>query len=94
MRSSNDTIPTILLIINMDRTELIVWISYGAFVAIGLLIFISISCYVRSKIHKCEVEQAIIHQYNRQLETVRGRKPVAANPYAKKETFSLFNLLS
>ena len=78
----------------MDRTELYVWCGYGAFVVIGLLIFISISCYVRSKIHKCEVEQAIVHQYNKQLEIARGYKPVATNPYAKKETFSLFNLLS
>ncbi len=78
----------------MDRTELIVWIAYGAFVAIGLLIFISISCYVRSKIRKCEVEQAIVQQYNKRLEMARGHKPASTNPYAKKETFSLFNLLS
>ena len=94
VRACNDTIPTILLIINMDRIELIVWISYVAFVAIGLLIFISISCYVRSKIHKCEIEQEIVHQYNKRLELARGHKPAATNPYAKKETFSLFNLLS
>ena len=80
----------------MDKTELIVWCCYGAFVIIGLLIFIGISCYVKSKMHICEEEQAMIRQYNRQLAIARGNPEQnnTAEPEPRKETFSLFNLLS
>lgn len=80
----------------MDKTEIIVWCSYGSFVIIGLLIFIGISCYVKSKMHICEEEQAMIRQYNKRLEMSRG-KPEKNTKQAiehGKETFSLFNLLS
>ena len=80
----------------MDKTELIVWCCYGAFVVLGLLIFISISCYVKSKMHICEEEQAMIRQYNKQLAYARGNsvKNNTAEAEPRKETFSLFNLLS
>ena len=80
----------------MDKTELIVWCCYGAFVVLGLLIFIGISCYVKSKMHICEEEQAMIRQYNMNLVRSQG-KPAKNTKQAiehGKETFSLFNLLS
>ena len=79
----------------MDKTEIIVWCSYGSFVIIGLLIFIGISCYVKSKMHICEEEQAMIRQYNKRLEMSRGKpEKNTTEPEPRKETFSLFNLLS
>lgn len=80
----------------MDKTELIVWCCYGAFVVLGLLIFIGISCYVKSKMHICEEEQAMIRQYNKRLAYARGKsdKNNTSGPEPRKETFSLFNLLS
>ena len=75
---------------------MIVWCCYGAFVVLGLLIFIGISCYVKTKMHICEEEQAMIRQYNKRLEYARGKpdKNNTPEPEPKKETFSLFNLLS
>lgn len=79
----------------MDKTELIIWCCYVAFVIIGLLIFIGISCYVKSKMHICEEEQAMIRQYNRQLAYAHGNpEKNTPEPEPRKETFSLFNLLS
>ena len=80
----------------MDKTELIVWCCYGAFVVLGLLTFIGISCYVKSKMHICEEEQAMIRQYNKRLAIARGNpdKNNTTEPETRKETFSLFNLLS
>ena len=82
----------------MDKTETIVWCTYGAFVVIGLAIFISISCYVRSKLSSCEEERAIVRNYNRQIAKKHeyGKKPDTNNDNTAqpKETFSLFNLLS
>ena len=80
----------------MDKTEVIVWGCYGAFVVLGLLIFIGISCYVKSKMHICEEEQAMIRQYNKRLANAHGN-PAKNNKQEsepRKETFSLFNLLS
>lgn len=79
----------------MDKTEIIVWCCYGAFVVLGLLVFIGISCYVKSKMHICEEEQAMIRQYNKRLANARGNSDKnTPEPEPKKETFSLFNLLS
>lgn len=79
----------------MDKTEMIVWCCYGAFVVLGLLIFIGISCYVKSKMHICEEEQAMVRQYNKRLANARGKPDKnTSEPEQKKETFSLFNLLS
>ena len=80
----------------MDKIELIVWCCYGTFVVLGLIIFIGISCYVKSKMHICEEEQAMIRQYNKRLANARGNseKNNTAEPESRKETFSLFNLLS
>ena len=79
----------------MDKTEIIVWCCYGAFVVLGLLIFIGISCYVKSKMHICEEEQEMIRQYNKRLAYARGNSDKnTPEPEPKKETFSLFNLLS
>ena len=80
----------------MDKTELIVWCCYGAFVVLGLLIFIGISCYVKSKMHICEEEQAMIRQYNMNLVRSQGKPAKNTPPIEEhgKETFSLFNLLS
>ena len=80
----------------MDKTELTIWCCYGAFVVIGLLIFIGISCYVKTKMHICEEEQAMIRQYNKQLACARRKKDKNNKPKTEpgKETFSLFNLLS
>lgn len=80
----------------MDKTELIVWCCYGTFVILGLLVFIGISCYVKSKMHICEEEQAIIRQYNKRLANARKNPEKNNTPESdpRKETFSLFNLLS
>ena len=80
----------------MDKIELIVWCCYGAFVVLGLSIFIGISCYVKSKMHICEEEQEIVRQYNRCLSYARKNpeKNNTPEPEPRKETFSLFNLLS
>lgn len=79
----------------MDKTEVIVWCCYGAFVVLGLLIFIGISCYVKTKMHICEEEQAMIRQYNKRLANAHGNSDKnIPEPEPKKETFSLFNLLS
>jgi hypothetical protein len=82
----------------MDKTEIIVWCAYAGFVVLGLIIFISISCYVRSKLHTCEEERAIIRKYNEQIskQHAYGKKPVpnSNTTVQPKETFSLFNMLS
>ena len=79
----------------MDKTEIIVWCCYGAFVVMGLLVFIGISCYVKSKMHICEEEQEMIRQYNKRLAYAHGKPDKnTPEPEPKKETFSLFNLLS
>ena len=80
----------------MDKLELTVWCCYGAFVVIGLLIFIGISCYVKTKIHICEEERAMVRQYNKHLSRAQGKKDKNNKPKTEpgKETFSLFNLLS
>ena len=46
--------------------------------------------------HICEEEQAMIRQYNKRLANARGNpeKNNTAEPELRKETFSLFNLLS
>ena len=46
--------------------------------------------------HICEEEQAMIRQYNKQLAYARGNsvKNNTAEAEPRKETFSLFNLLS
>ena len=87
------------LLTNMDKTELIVWGCYGAFVIIGLLIFVGISCYVRTKMHICEEEHAMIRKYNKQLAKAQGnshkdKKNKKDKQQSGKETFSLFNLLN
>jgi hypothetical protein len=80
----------------MDKIELYVWCGYGLFVAIGLIIFVCISCYVKAKIRICETEQAMIRQYNAQLAASHATKSAKnkSNTEHEKETFSLFNLLS
>jgi hypothetical protein len=80
----------------MDKTEIKIWCCYGAFVVIGLLIFVGISCYVKTKTHICEEERALIRQYNKQLARLHGetKKNNHAPVEHGKETFSLFNLLS
>ena len=82
----------------MDKTEIIVWSVYAGIVILGLVIFISISCYVRTKLHICEEEQAMIRNYNKQIakgqQYNKEQKNDAKTPPKTKETFSLFNLLS
>ena len=92
----------------MERTELYVWIAYGCFVLLGLLVFITISCIVRAKNKSCEAERAFVRAYNERvakehasidngMNDSNDNKDVMKNasktPY-KKESFSLFNLLS
>ena len=78
----------------MDRIESIVWLVYASFVILGLLIFISISCYVKSKLHICESELAAVRQYNGLLALAHQTKKDTKKGKQQKETFSLFNLLS
>lgn len=78
----------------MDKTELIVWCSYGTFVVLGLLVFIGISCYVKTKIHICEEEQLLVRRHNKLLAYSRGKSDKNNTTVPRKETFSLFNLLS
>ena len=78
----------------MDKMECIIWLSYASFVILGLLIFISISYYVKTKLHVCEAERAIVRQYNRQLALAHQTEKDRKKGEQPKETFSLFNLLS
>lgn len=82
----------------MEKLELIVWLSYGSFVVLGLLIFIAISCAVRAKNKTCEDEQAFIRMYNNKVaqgyaEAEKAKEPTK-KPSSGKESFSLFNLLT
>ena len=80
----------------MDKLELYVWCGYGLFVALGMIIFVCISCCIKAKIRICETEQAMIRQYNAQLAAAHTSKSAKIKPAPEhgKETFSLFNLLS
>ena len=81
----------------MEKLELIVWLSYGSFVILGLLIFIAISCIVRAKNATCEEEQAFIRMYNNKVAQgyaeVEKDKETAKKPVSEKESFSLFDFL-
>ena len=81
----------------MEKLELIVWLSYGSFVILGLLIFIIISCAIRAKNNTCEEEQAFIRMYNSKIAQgyaeAEKDKESAKKPVSGKESFSLFNML-
>ena len=78
----------------MDRIETIVWLVYASFVILGLLIFISISCYVKSKLRICEAELEAVRRYNGRLALEHQTEKDIKKGEQQKETFSLFNLLS
>ena len=80
----------------MEKVELMVWCTYGTFIFVGLLIFIGISCYVKSKLRLCEERSALMRKYSKNINEIRGNpsKQVNHDKDRGKETFSLFNLLS
>ena len=81
----------------MEREEMRVWICYGCFVFLGLLVFIIVSSVVRVKNKRCEKEQAFIRMYNSRVaqgyaESRKDKKERKKDRH-EKESFSLFDML-
>lgn len=79
----------------MDCIEKFVWGIYGGFVVTGLIIFIIISCCVKSKIHICEEEQMLIKRYNKNISKNQHNEKhnITNNSDQLRESFSLFKML-
>ena len=77
----------------MDKIEIYVWLCYALFVIVGLVIFVGISSYIRNKLHICEEEHNKIYRHEKE-ESKNNNKPETTTEDFKKESFSLFSLLS